>query len=327
MVSSIAFFFITVKLWRYLSFGKIEKKLKLDMLKYSVPLMPTIILWWVINVSDRYMVTYFIDSSANGLYTAASKIPNFIIMFSSIFIDAWQLSAVDEYDSKGRADFFTKVFRVYSGGVFTVASMLIVLCQFFTKILVSKEFFDRVYDNKWFTYLYQDKTMWERYKKGGDENSIASLLSEEGYIELDSSWYMNQSHSYRYFYDMDDFYRFVYKDPVIPRYCNFSPGGCYIINREQILKNSKTFYKNLNTLMEYRKEVNFPAEAYLVERLMPWIFTSRYEVNPWMEDEEEFANMLEKCEKSVEKHRLWNNLKLKRFRLLLGAKEPVFLED
>ena len=139
---SVIFLFATCKLWRYVSFGRISKKLRNDMLKYSVPLMPTIILWWVINVSDRYMVTYFIDSSANGLYTAASKIPNFIVMFSSIFIDAWQLSAVDEYDSKDRAKFFTKVFRVYSGGVFAVASMLILLCQLFTKILVSPKFFE-----------------------------------------------------------------------------------------------------------------------------------------------------------------------------------------
>ena len=138
---SIIFFFVTQKLWKYVSFGKISKKLKTDMLKYSVPLMPTIILWWVINVSDRYMVTYFIDSSANGLYTAASKIPNFIIMFSSIFIDAWQLSAVDEYDNEGVAKFFTKVFRVYSGGIFAVASMLILFCQLFTRILVSPDFF------------------------------------------------------------------------------------------------------------------------------------------------------------------------------------------
>ena len=78
--------------------------------------------------------------------------------------------------------------------------------------------------------------------------------------------------------------------------------------------------------MEYRKEVNFPAEAYLVERLMPWIFTSRYEVNPWMEDEEEFAKMLEKCEQSVERYRAWNSLRLKRIRLLLGQKAPVFLQ-
>ncbi|WP_022756597.1 DUF3431 domain-containing protein [Butyrivibrio fibrisolvens] len=191
---------------------------------------------------------------------------------------------------------------------------------------VSKDYFDRVYDNKWFTYLYQEQNMWAKYGKGGDENSIASLLSEDGYLELNNSWYMNQNHEYRYFYNIDDFYRFVYTDPVIPRYCTFSPGGCYIVSREQILKNSKTFYKNLNKLMEYKKEVNFPAEAFLIERLLPWIFTSRLKTNPWMEDEEEFDDMLTKCEESVNLYREWNSLHLKRFRIMLGAKEPIFLQ-
>jgi O-antigen/teichoic acid export membrane protein len=63
-------------------------------------------------------------------------------MFSSIFIDAWQLSAVDEYDNDGKADFFTKVFRVYSGGVFTASSALIVACQIITKILVASSYYD-----------------------------------------------------------------------------------------------------------------------------------------------------------------------------------------
>lgn len=139
---SVLFFFVTAKLWRCVKTKGVDKVVKRDMLKYCVPLIPTIILWWIINVSDRYMVTYFIDSSANGLYTAASKIPNFVIMFSSIFIDAWQLSAVDEYDSKGRAEFFSKVFRVYSGGIFAVSSGLIFACQLITKILVADSYYD-----------------------------------------------------------------------------------------------------------------------------------------------------------------------------------------
>lgn len=139
---SIIFLFVTCKLWRFVKLKKLNKTLAGEMLRYSVPMMPSIILWWVINVSDRYMVTYFNGSSANGLYTAASKIPNFIIMFSSIFIDAWQLSAVDEYDNEGKADFFTKVFRVYSGGVFAAASGLILLCQLITKILVADSYYE-----------------------------------------------------------------------------------------------------------------------------------------------------------------------------------------
>ncbi len=138
---SILFLFATCKLWKYIKLKGVRRTTAADMLRYSVPMMPTIILWWIINVSDRYMVTGFIGSAENGLYTAASKIPNFVIMFSSIFIDAWQLSAVDEYDNEGRADFFTKVFRVYSGGVFSVSAALILACQLLTRILVAPSYY------------------------------------------------------------------------------------------------------------------------------------------------------------------------------------------
>ncbi|MGN1202688.1 MAG: lipopolysaccharide biosynthesis protein [Eubacterium sp.] len=139
---SIIFYTITAKLYRYVKPHLLEKGIAGQMLKYCVPLIPTVILWWIINVSDRYMITYFVSSSANGLYTAASKIPNFVILFSQIFIDAWQLSAVDEYESDSRAEFFTKVFRVYSGGVFAVASALILFCQLLTRILVAPSYFE-----------------------------------------------------------------------------------------------------------------------------------------------------------------------------------------
>lgn len=139
---SIIFYTITAKLYRYLSPRLFEKGITGQMLKYCVPLIPTVILWWIINVSDRYMITYFIGSSENGLYTAASKIPNFVVLFAQIFIDAWQLSAVDEYESESRGEFFTKVFRVYSGGVFAVASALILFCQLLTKILVAPSYYE-----------------------------------------------------------------------------------------------------------------------------------------------------------------------------------------
>lgn len=141
-VCSVIFFTFTARLYNYVKPKCLDKTIGPQMLKYCTPLIPTVVLWWIINVSDRYMVTYFIDSSANGLYTAASKIPNFVILFSQIFIDAWQLSAVDEYDSDSRAEFFSKVFRIYSGGVFAVASVLILMCRFITKILVSDAFYD-----------------------------------------------------------------------------------------------------------------------------------------------------------------------------------------
>lgn len=139
---SVLFLFVVGRLGYFLRFNRLRKSVTSQMLKYCVPLIPTVILWWIINVSDRYMVTYFAGLEANGLYAAASKIPNFVVLFSSIFIDAWQLSAVDEYDNKGRAKFFSNIFRVYSGSIFAVGSCLILFTKLITSILLSDAYYE-----------------------------------------------------------------------------------------------------------------------------------------------------------------------------------------
>lgn len=133
---SVVFMFYFGRLNKFLKPRKMTMKTTTGMLRYCIPLIPTVILWWIINVSDRYMITAYNGIFQNGLYAAASKIPNFVVLFSSIFIDAWQLSAVDEYDNKDRGQFFSKVFRIYSGGIFAVASVLILLCQPITMVLM-----------------------------------------------------------------------------------------------------------------------------------------------------------------------------------------------
>ncbi len=139
---SVIFFFITNKLWRFVQWRGVDKSARRAMIKYSAPLIPTIILWWIINVSDRFMVAGMVGMDEQGLYAAASKIPNFVMMFATIFMDAWQLSAVDEYDNEGTAKFFSDIFRIFSGGVFVVSSAIIICTQLFTKILVANSYYD-----------------------------------------------------------------------------------------------------------------------------------------------------------------------------------------
>jgi O-antigen/teichoic acid export membrane protein len=110
------------------------------MLKFSLPLIPTVVFWWVTNVSSRYIVGYMLGSDANGLYAVSYKIPTIIILFSGIFIEAWQMSAVTE--EQNREAFFTKVFAAYQAVVFLAASALIVLSKIITTILVAPSFFE-----------------------------------------------------------------------------------------------------------------------------------------------------------------------------------------
>ncbi len=170
----------------------------------------------------------------------------------------------------------------------------------------SKEFFNEVYDNKSFTFLYDEKQYWDKYAKfdsDNQRNDIGNtfLAMENIYVEKNNSWYVESpNHPKRYFNDTDDLLRFIYKKPMIPQYYMFSPGACFIVRREQILRHPREFYRNLNKIMNYGIAPDFPSEAHQIERLLPIIFTSFGEVNDWMNDEEAFAAILPKCSEYIQ---------------------------
>jgi O-antigen/teichoic acid export membrane protein len=138
---SILFLFVTAKLHKYIHIKELNRKTFIAMLKYSIPLIPSMVFWWITSVSDRFFVTHFIGSAANGLYAAANKVPQIIVILSNIFSDAWLIAAVSEDSISGRDHFFSKVFKSYQAIVFITASGLIMCAQLITRILVSDAFY------------------------------------------------------------------------------------------------------------------------------------------------------------------------------------------
>ncbi len=138
---SIVFLFIAGGLRRYYKPRQRLRTLYKEMLKYSIPLIPTKVSWWFTNVSDRYLVTYFVSAAANGLYAIGNRVPSVVILVSTIFIDSWQLSAVGEKDGAERDKFFSNVFNSYSAIVFIIAAGLIASSKIITRILVSESFY------------------------------------------------------------------------------------------------------------------------------------------------------------------------------------------
>lgn len=138
---SALFLFFAADLKRFINLHALNKSIASAMLRYSLPLIPASLFWWVTNVSDRYMVTYIINEAENGLYSMSSKIPTLINLLSTIFMEAWQISAISEKDSPNRARFFSKVFNAYASLLFCAASFLILTCQIFTSVLLDKAYY------------------------------------------------------------------------------------------------------------------------------------------------------------------------------------------
>ncbi len=136
------FLIFYAKLYKDFSFKAVSKSKIKEMLKYSLPMMPTTVIWWITNVSDRFMVSYICDFAANGLYSAAYKIPTIIALVAGVFNEAWQLSAISESkDEREASNFFAEVFERYQAILFLGCSMLIPFTPLATKILLNESYF------------------------------------------------------------------------------------------------------------------------------------------------------------------------------------------
>ena len=136
------FLIVYAKIYKDFSFKLVSKIKVKEMLKYSLPMMPTTVIWWITNVSDRFMVSYMCGLGENGLYSAAYKIPTVIALVAGVFNEAWQLSAISESkDREEVSNFFAEIFERYQAILFLGCSLLIPFTPLATRILLDDSYF------------------------------------------------------------------------------------------------------------------------------------------------------------------------------------------
>lgn len=137
------FLVIRAKLWQVFSLSSIDRRMMKDLLRFSLPLIPTTVCWLITDLSDRYMVTYFCGDHINGIYSAAYKIPTIVNLISGIFMQAWQFSAVAQSsDEEACKSFYSEVFRGFLSVIMIGAAGLILLSRFLSGLLLNSAYFE-----------------------------------------------------------------------------------------------------------------------------------------------------------------------------------------
>ena len=130
------------KLWRLMDIH-LKPGMWRKMMRYSLPLVPAALFWWITSVSDRYMITWFLGSGANGIYTVASKIPAIITLISGMFLEAWQFSAVRESRGSRRSyiSFYTNIWSMFLTVMFIGGSIIIAFSPATIRLLAASEYY------------------------------------------------------------------------------------------------------------------------------------------------------------------------------------------
>lgn len=118
---------------------KTDIKLVLELYRFSVPLVPNYLNWWVINSSDRYIVLLALGNSANGILAIAHKFPSMLQALLNLFTSSWQdLSVADTEKNVG--EYYTIVFRKYYRLALTILWGLIPATKIIIKLVMSSSY-------------------------------------------------------------------------------------------------------------------------------------------------------------------------------------------
>lgn len=111
------------------------------MMVYALPLVPNALSWWMTQNINRFFITGIMGIAASGMFAAASKIPGLLKLLTSIFEQAWNLSAFQEFKSKGRQAFFNAIYRIYNAGLVLSLAVLIPLSSWLASFMLQKDFY------------------------------------------------------------------------------------------------------------------------------------------------------------------------------------------
>ena len=128
---SAVFLFVVARLWHFLDVKHFNKVLFRKMLRYALPLVPASIFWWVTNASDKFFVISMLEEGERwtGIYGQSYVLPSLLSVVSTMFTEAWQLSAFTDGTEQGREAFFSKVFGAYQSVMFVAGAGVILICQ------------------------------------------------------------------------------------------------------------------------------------------------------------------------------------------------------
>lgn len=98
---------------RYFLLKSLDKVVGGELLRYSLPLLPMILIWWVLNYNNVFFINHFLGFEANGIYAMLGKFTGILFILANIFYQTWQQNAIEQFNTESRDKVFNTVFNNY----------------------------------------------------------------------------------------------------------------------------------------------------------------------------------------------------------------------
>lgn len=136
--SCAAFLFVKNKFYK--NINKPQKQTMKKMLNYSIPMIPDGLSWWIVNASDRTLISIFLGNSMNGIYSVSCKFSNILSSFVQIFNMSWQENASLHINDKDNVEYFSKILNKTYKLFFFICILILYSIPFVFKFMIGETY-------------------------------------------------------------------------------------------------------------------------------------------------------------------------------------------
>lgn len=120
--------------------NKISKKMLKKIAAYSIPMIPNSLSWWIVNVSDRTIISLAINAASNGIYSISCKFSNILNSIFTIFNMSWQEMASLHINDKDAENYFNEIINNTANLFITITLFLLSFISVFFNYIIGIEY-------------------------------------------------------------------------------------------------------------------------------------------------------------------------------------------
>ena len=133
--------FFAGKIYNYMLPVGFDHRLVKRMLMYCFPMIPTLVAWSINTNIDKVMIIAFCGLGASGVYSVAHKIPTLMTAVLTVFLQAWQLSAINSFGDDNESSYYSNIYKALNLVSVVGCFIIIIATQFLSRLLFANDFY------------------------------------------------------------------------------------------------------------------------------------------------------------------------------------------
>lgn len=138
----ILYLFYKLNLNKYISRKNVQISSIKKMWKYSIPLIPNAVSWWIFGSSDKVIVSAILGLSMNGLLAAATKIASVYTILYNVFDRSWMESISLHINDNDIEEYFNRMFNEILKIFISLLILIISSMPFVYNVLINNKFIE-----------------------------------------------------------------------------------------------------------------------------------------------------------------------------------------